>query len=640
MSSTQQKEHDTDATETRSDMMESIDKVIDELDRRSTKLKEESFKYKYGQPVERTVHFEKDGSNSETSHTERKLEGTYLDPKDMERDIKYDMRSTPKYTEEKIENDGYGHDGYEDRRIKDDARYRYSTDKFGSMDNRPLEDYRLREKPLHIRFVERYDRKKVDDPRQMTENINRRDKGAVPERDRRYDNVPYHGDMDSQREAAHHEGIDHLHQREKMIAEQERALAEKERVLERKRAILKQEAEAQRIKKSADLEEQEILERERRLQERLNRMKESERELEILEISLKKPSSLTLHEDRPPVVVSEKKERQKEVNKNSEETEKQHFQSQREIEMQMLKDGKKSLIDRRARILEDDISTTDCQKQATKEPTRDREERITLEKNMFFPKFTPFSGEDPKPKGEASYEEWRYEVNCIQRDKMYSKYVIGQAIRKSLRGQAKRVLLPMGVTATIEDIMDRLESVFGNVATGMSTLQEFFTSSQKEQETVAAWGLRLEEIMQRAIDKGQVRTEEKNNLLRDKFWRSLRSERLRSATKYEFRTVLDFEQLVKAVRTEELSIITNAKAQHQAVTTNVASAEQKTERAGTANQDLMTQTLRELQKGLKQFNKKRDYRYQWNPKQNQAGRGRQYGQQQRTQQSGGNQQQP
>ena len=33
---------------------------------------------------------------------------------------------------------------------------------------------------------------------------------------------------------------------------------------------------------------------------------------------------------------------------------------------------------------------------------------------------------------------------------MYSKFVIGQAIRRSLRGQAKRVLLPLGVTATIE----------------------------------------------------------------------------------------------------------------------------------------------------------------------------------------------
>ena len=40
------------------------------------------------------------------------------------------------------------------------------------------------------------------------------------------------------------------------------------------------------------------------------------------------------------------------------------------------------------------------------------------------------------------------------------------------------MLLPLGVTATIEDIMDRLENVFGNVATGISTLQEFFTASQ------------------------------------------------------------------------------------------------------------------------------------------------------------------
>ena len=141
--------------------------------------------------------------------------------------------------------------------------------------------------------------------------------------------------------------------------------------------------------------------------------------------------------------------------------------------------------------------------------------------------------------------------------------------------------------------------------------------------------------MQRAIDKGQVRKEEKNNLLRDKFWRSLRSERLKSATKYEFRTVLDFEQLVKAVRTEELSMNTNAKAQHQAVTTNVASAGPMTERAGTPNQDLMTQTLREIQKGLKQINKRREYRY---PKQNQRGRGQQQGGQQQNNRPYGQQQ--
>lgn len=116
---------------------------------------------------------------------------------------------------------------------------------------------------------------------------------------------------------------------------------------------------------------------------------------------------------------------------------------------------------------------------------------------------------------------------------MYSQNVIGQAIRKSLRGQATRVLLPMGTSATVEEIMERLESVFGNVATGMSVLQECFTASQKLDETVAAWGLRLEEIMQKATDKGYVKEDEKNDLLKDKFWRSLRSERLKNAIRID-----------------------------------------------------------------------------------------------------------
>ena len=77
-------------------------------------------------------------------------------------------------------------------------------------------------------------------------------------------------------------------------------------------------------------------------------------------------------------------------------------------------------------------------------------------------------------------------MKCLQRDKVYSKYVIGQAIRKSLRGPVKREIIQMGPTATVEDIMERLESTFANVATGMSVMQEFFTASQKQEESLAA----------------------------------------------------------------------------------------------------------------------------------------------------------
>ena len=78
-----------------------------------------------------------------------------------------------------------------------------------------------------------------------------------------------------------------------------------------------------------------------------------------------------------------------------------------------------------------------------------------------------------------------------------------------MRGQAKRVILPLGVSAKLDEIMDRLENVFGNVASGQSILKEFYTAAQRENETVTAWGLRLEEIYQRATEKGKAREEDR-----------------------------------------------------------------------------------------------------------------------------------
>lgn len=122
----------------------------------------------------------------------------------------------------------------------------------------------------------------------------------------------------------------------------------------------------------------------------------------------------------------------------------------------------------------------------------------------------------------------------MRKDRIYTEPMIAQAIRKSLKLQAKKVILPLGIDATVKEMMERLEGVFGNVATGLSVLQEFYSASQKQDESVASWGLRLEEILQKAIDKGHVREEEKDEMLRKKFWRCLRSDRLRNATSVFF----------------------------------------------------------------------------------------------------------
>ena len=129
----------------------------------------------------------------------------------------------------------------------------------------------------------------------------------------------------------------------------------------------------------------------------------------------------------------------------------------------------------------------------------------TVDRQFPFPKFSRFSGDEPRPKSEATYEEWKYEVNCAQESGLHSEQVMAQAIRKSLANQAKRVIVPMGTKVTVTEILERLETVFGNVVTGDSILEQFHTAVQKQDETVVAWGLRLEELMQKAIDKGHVK---------------------------------------------------------------------------------------------------------------------------------------
>ena len=99
--------------------------------------------------------------------------------------------------------------------------------------------------------------------------------------------------------------------------------------------------------------------------------------------------------------------------------------------------------------------------------------------------------------------------------------------------------------------MDKLDGVFGNVAKGQSMLKEFYTAAQMESETVTAWGLRLEEILQKAIEKGNARKEERNNMLKEQFWTALRSERLKNATRVKYEFTEDFELLRRAVRAEE-----------------------------------------------------------------------------------------
>ena len=173
------------------------------------------------------------------------------------------------------------------------------------------------------------------------------------------------------------------------------------------------------------------------------------------------------------------------------------------------------------------------------------------------PYLTQFSGTEPVPENESSFEDWKAETQCLIKSKVYPDYIVSQAIRNSLKGQARKALSTLDPLTNSDGIISKLESLFGNVASGLSILQEFFTAVQNSDKTVTMWGLRIEEILQRAIEKGEVPSERRNHLLKDKFWRSLHSFDLKIATKVYFDKITDFEVLRSKVREEEREIKTH-----------------------------------------------------------------------------------
>ena len=100
-------------------------------------------------------------------------------------------------------------------------------------------------------------------------------------------------------------------------------------------------------------------------------------------------------------------------------------------------------------------------------------------------------------------------------------------------------------------MLKKLKGVFGNVSTFKSILHEFNTLFQKQGESKTKWGLRQEDILQRAINKGHTKEEDKNEILRQKLWKSLRSDRWKNVTRVHFESETNFGLFRLLVRADE-----------------------------------------------------------------------------------------
>ena len=372
--------------------------------------------------------------------------------------------------------------------------------------------------------------------------------------------------------------------------EEEVRRREKE-LTERQSWILTQEEEKRKQEEVVDPIVEELKRKEKELEEKLKKLQEREREIEKKEIALKQ--------------LGFSKIEQTTVSENIEESTDESVSKTRTKEAAVAPVKNDSIKETETKVAVCDSTDSEGKLKEAQEKTEKEHDTMNKDPRFIFPKFTVFSGEDPKSKTEASYEEWKYEVTCVQKDDMYTKEAISQGIRKSLLGQAKRVLLPLGTEASNKEMLNRLEGVFGNVATGESVLQEFYTAAQKQDETVTAWDLRLEEMLQKAVMKGHIRKEETDSMLRNKFWKYLRNERLKNATRTKFETLKNFEDLRKAVRAEHEMKVSSG-VQHQPMRSE---EQKKFENKDDDKLNMLLAKLNTLEQQVKQIQRQPRWQY-------------------------------
>ena len=125
-----------------------------------------------------------------------------------------------------------------------------------------------------------------------------------------------------------------------------------------------------------------------------------------------------------------------------------------------------------------------------------------------------FSGRPSFPQGETDYESWSYQVEQLRNSELGE---VGQRriILQSLTHPALGLIRSLGKSPSIQQILDVTEVVYGPSADCHTLLLKFHDSLQGADETATCYLQRLQRLLRRVVDSGEIAGEnEFRDLLR------------------------------------------------------------------------------------------------------------------------------
>ena len=163
-----------------------------------------------------------------------------------------------------------------------------------------------------------------------------------------------------------------------------------------------------------------------------------------------------------------------------------------------------------------------------------------------------FSGTEPTPSDELSFDQWCIDVKSYQTS--YPDNVLLPAIRKSIVGKAKSVIRHLSATCTVDEIINILTQEYEGVASSDVIFKDFYQLQQERNEKVQVFSIQLRDMLIclsiRFPDR--VPKEDHDKILKDRFFYRIKADLSNSMCHfYDNETITFSELLVKARRNEE-----------------------------------------------------------------------------------------
>ena len=166
-----------------------------------------------------------------------------------------------------------------------------------------------------------------------------------------------------------------------------------------------------------------------------------------------------------------------------------------------------------------------------------------------------FSGSDPVPTNELTFEQWLSDIRAYQRQ--FPEFVLLLAVRKSIQERAKSVLRNLGPDYTIDQAIEVLTREYEGVANSDVVFKEFYQLKQEKNEKVQVFSVRFMESLNKLTLRfpDRVPAGDEDRILCDHFFYGMKAE-LKSSVRhlFDFPDVF-FGMLLTAARRNELEEI-------------------------------------------------------------------------------------